>query len=257
MRNLLLILFVCFISFSSSAYDWGKKGHRTTAAIADQYLSRKAKKNIASILGDETLVTASTYADEIKSYSEYRKYSSWHYVNIAPGENYESSHKNESGDILTAIAKCKEVLQSDTSSKQDKIFYLKFLVHLVGDLHQPLHCGHAEDKGGNDIQVRWFNDGTNLHSVWDTKMIESYGMSYSELAENTAPLKKRKYKELSQGSALDWMQESRALAEQVYSSAEIGEKLGYRYSADNLDLVFQQLEKGGIRLAALLNELLG
>ena len=156
-----------------------------------------------------------------------------------------------------AIEECKKVLKSEESSKEDKIFYLKFLVHLLGDLHQPLHVGKAEDQGGNKIQVRWFNDGTNLHSVWDTKMIESYGMSSSELADNYGARDKDKYKAISSGSVMDWVNEGRALADTVYASAKVGEKLSYRYQADNFDIITEQLEKGGIRLASILNEIFG
>ena len=84
-------------SLTAGEEDWGQTGHRVTAAIAEQYLTPEASRAIAELLGDETLVTVSTYADEIKSYSEYRKYSPWHYVNIAPGKTYEEDEKNENG----------------------------------------------------------------------------------------------------------------------------------------------------------------
>ena len=257
MRYILPIFIFLFISTNSYSYDWGQKGHRTTAAIAEHYLNRRTKKHLKDLLGEETLVTVSTYADEIKSYSEFKKYSPWHYVNITLGKTYAVDSKNPSGDLYMAIEECKKVLKSEESSKEDKIFYLKFLVHLLGDLHQPLHVGKAEDQGGNKIQVRWFNDGTNLHSVWDTKMIESYGMSYSELADNYGARDKDKYKAISSGSVMDWVNEGRALADTVYASAKVGEKLSYRYQADNFEIITEQLEKGGIRLASILNEIFG
>ena len=222
-----ICIFLIVIScFSSYADDWGKKGHRATAAIASKYLTGKAKKAIEKILDDETLVTVSTYADEIKSYDEYRKYSSWHYVNIEPGLSYAESEKSKYGDLVMAVRTCEEVLMDDSSSKEEKIFHLKLLIHLIGDLHQPLHLGHSDDKGGNDFQVRWFNDGTNLHSVWDTKMIESYGMSYSELSANFGNVSKKEYKVLASGDLISWVEEGQALANTVYDSAAIGEKLG-------------------------------
>ena len=129
------------------------------------------------------------------------------------------------------------------------------LVHFVGDLHQPLHAGRGEDKGGNDIQVRWYNDGTNIHSVWDTKMIESYNMSYTELAENIRELTKLEKQQIASGTFEDWMYESNELSKKVYDSAEVGEKLGYRYMYDWFPVVQEQLQKGGIRLAQVLNEI--
>lgn len=256
MKKLSICILLTVLScFSGLADDWGQKGHRATAAIATNYLSGKAKKAIKEILEDETLVTVSTYADEIKSYKEYRKYSSWHYVNIEPGLSYADADKNEYGDLVMAIRTCEYVLTSETSSREEKAFHLKLLVHFIGDLHQPLHLGHAADKGGNDFQVRWFKDGTNLHSVWDTKMIEGYGMSYSELSTNFGKVTKKEFRMLTSGDLLSWVSEGQKLADKVYNSAEIGEELGYRYSADYMSLVTQQLQKGGLRLAAVLNEI--
>lgn len=256
MRNTFLSLLLLVLStVIVKADDWGSKGHRATAAIATKYLNKKTQRELEKLLGEETLVVISTYADEIKSYDEYRKYGSWHYVNIAPGLSYAEAEHNKYGDIVMGIEKCKDVLTSKATSKSDKVFYLKLLVHFIGDLHQPLHLGHADDKGGNDFQVRWFNDGTNLHSLWDTKMLESYGMSYSEIAENFGSVSKDQYKELTKGSVLDWVTEGQTLAEMVYDSAEIGEKLSYRYQADHIGIVQEQLQKGGVRLAAVLNEI--
>ncbi len=254
-KKFLLLLLMIGLAQGSRADDWGQKGHRATAAIATQYLSPKAKKAIKKLLGSETLVIASTYGDEIKSYKEYQKYSSWHYVNIAPGLTYAESEKNAYGDLVKGIETCEEILKSKTSSQEEKIFHLKLLIHFIGDLHQPLHLGQAEDKGGNDFQVRWFNDGTNLHSVWDSKMIESYGMSYSELAENFGSIPKEAIARLETGDLMNWVKEGQDLAQQVYATAEVGEKLGYRYMADHFDLVTQQLQKGGVRLASVLNQI--
>ncbi|WP_031427591.1 S1/P1 nuclease [Flavimarina sp. Hel_I_48] len=257
-RLLLVLLSVLLTTVTATARtvdDWGQNGHRTTAAIAEKYLSNRAERAIKRLLGDETLVTVSTYGDEIKSIAEMRKYSAWHYVNIIPGKTYAEDAKNPDGDLVMAINTCREVLLSKASTQQDKIFSLKMLVHLMGDLHQPLHVGRASDKGGNDLQVRWFNKGTNLHSVWDTQMIESYGMSYSELATNYGAVAKERYKMYSQGSLMDWVDESQQLVETVYNSAESGDKLGYAYMEEYKDTVFLQLEKGGIRLAEVLNQI--
>lgn len=156
-----------------------------------------------------------------------------------------------------AIRKCVEILKDHRTSREDQEFYLKMLVHFVGDLHQPLHAGRGEDKGGNDIQVRWFNEGTNLHRVWDSNMINSYQMSYTELADNQSYLSPKKRKKMASGSFEDWMYESKALALEIYASAEVGEKLGYRYMYDWFPVVREQLQKGGVRLARILNDIYG
>ena len=253
------ILFLCFLMISnfsvSAADDWGKTGHRATGEIAEKYLSKKAKRAIDKLLKGESLALVSTYGDEIKSDDAFRKYGPWHYVNFPFESTYEKHPKSERGDLNQAIKECIAVLKDASASQEDKAFHLRMLVHFVGDLHQPLHVGMAEDRGGNRFQVRWFDEGTNLHSVWDTKMIESYRMSYTELAANEAKLSKEQFEQLQQGTVTDWMYESRALCKKIYETTSSGEKLGYRYMYDYLNVVRSQLQKGGIRLAHLLNDI--
>lgn len=252
------LLFVAFILISNTSLasdDWGKTGHRVTGEIAEQYLSKTAKKAIVSLLSGESLAFVSTYGDEIKSDDSYRKYGPWHYVNFPFDSTYETHPKSDRGDIIVAINTCIDILKSKTESKENKAFHLRLLVHFIGDLHQPLHIGLAEDKGGNDFQVRWFNEGTNLHTVWDTKMIEHYNMSYTELARNTKKLSQQELSAIKSGSIIDWMNESRTICKDVYKNTKVGEKLGYRYMYDYFTTVRSQLQKGGIRLAAILNKI--
>lgn len=250
------VLFMTLSLGYATEFDWGQNGHRATGEIASKHLSSKAKKEIAKILKGMSLARVSTYADEIKSDPRYREFGPWHYVNMVSGETeYDPATANPDGDLLRAMKKCKQVLQDKNASADDKEFYLKMLVHFVGDLHQPLHTGRGEDKGGNDIQVRWYNEGTNIHSVWDTKMIESYNMSYTELAANVSEFSKKEIEIIRAGNFDDWMYESKELSKQIYASAEVGEKLGYRYMYDWFPVVMEQLQKGGLRLAKVLNEI--
>jgi hypothetical protein len=120
-------------------------------------------------------------------------------VNYPFDKSYRESVKNPNGDIIMGIDTCIKKLKSKETSIEDQEFYLKFLIHLMGDLHQPLHVALADDKGGNDFQVRWFSDGSNLHRVWDSNMIDSYKMSYTEIADNISDGKKTfllQYKDL-------------------------------------------------------------
>lgn len=258
MRIYFIYMFIslCFTGFANSD-DWGKTGHRATGEIAESYLTPKAKREISSLLQGHGLAFVSTYGDDIKSDDAYKGYSPWHYVNFPIGKKYGEEKPSEYGDLITGIAKCVEVLKSESFTKEDKAFHLKLLVHFVGDLHQPLHVGRAEDKGGNDIQVRWFKEGTNLHRVWDSDMIDYYGMSYSEISKNADELSPGQVKDIQQGEILDWIYESQGLAKKIYASANIGEKLGYQYMYQYFPVVRSQLQKGGIRLAKLLNEIFG
>ena len=213
---------------------------------------------MAKILDGKSLALVSTYGDDIKSDPRYREFGPWHYVNIAEDQTtYSEEEANPEGDLVLAIRKCIEILKDKNASKEDKEFYLKMLVHFMGDLHQPFHAGRGEDRGGNDIRVTWFRDNSNIHRVWDSEMINDFQMSYTELAENADPLKKWQVNAIKTGSVLDWMYESKSLSEKVYNSVENGEDLGYRYMYDWFPVVREQLQKGGIRLAKILNEVLG
>lgn len=255
-----ILLFICMVTFTVSAFsaeDWGRTGHRATVTIAEKHLTTKAKRAIEKLLGGESLVFVSTYADELYSDDRYRKYSPWHYVQFPFESTYETYPKNEKGDIIVGINTCIEILKNENSTHEEKVFHLKLLVHFLGDLHQPLHTCLVEDRGGNKFQVRWFDQGTSLHKVWDTKIIESYNMSYSELVANVTQLSERQIQQIQHGSLLDWMNESRDLCKDVYANTETGENLGYKYMYRYVNVVRSQIQKGGIRLAGILNDLFG
>lgn len=245
------------IAFQTTVFadDWGKTGHRAVGEIAEQYLTPKTKKAVSELLDGHSLAFVANYGDDIKSERKYDKYGPWHYVNFPFSERYENFPKDKKGDIIHGIETAIDVLKNKNSSREDKVFYLKMLIHFIGDMHQPLHLGLAEDRGGNRIQVRWFNQGTNLHTVWDSKMLDSYQMSYTELAENADVLTKKQLEEIQKGTVLDWVYEIRELTQEVYNSAKDGDKLSYRYMYDYMNPLRSQLQKGGIRLAVLLNDI--
>lgn len=254
-----LFLFISLFFFSKSteedAFFWGQNGHRTTGKIAEKHLTRRAKKAVDKILKGESLAFVSTYADEIKSDRKYSEYYPWHYINMDLDETYATAEKNPQGDLVTGINKCIAVLKDKKSSEEDKTFFLKLLVHFVGDLHQPMHIGQREDKGGNTIQVQWFGQGTNLHAVWDTKMIEEWNMSYIELANNAKDLSKKQIEAIQQGTVVEWVDEVHEITKELYTSVKVGENLRYKYSYDHFGTVRNQLQIGGIRLAKILNDI--
>ncbi|REE82924.1 S1/P1 nuclease [Lutibacter oceani] len=252
---IVLAFLVTFSTVNATSPDWGATGHRTIGKIAEDYLKVKTKRKIAELLNGQSLALVSTFGDDIKSDKRYREFYTWHFVNMPFGVSYQDSEKNKDGDLVTGIKKCKEVILNVNTNKEDKAFYLKLLVHLMGDLHQPMHVGRKEDKGGNTFQLQWFDNGTNLHSVWDSKMINHYNMTYTELAENADKITKEQVKYLQNGTIEDWVNETQTFAIKAYESAEIGENLRYNYMYENFGLVRSQLQKGGIRLAKLLNEL--
>ena len=250
-----IALFYCGL-LSASDGDWGRTGHRATGEVAEEYLSEDARERIAELLDGQSLAFVSTYGDDIKSDPRYRKYNPWHYVNLDPGQTaYSETTASPEGDLVQAIRTCIAVLKDEKATKEEKAFHLKLLVHFMGDLHQPLHAGRGADKGGNDIQVRWFGQGSNLHRVWDSEMIDDFQMSYTELAESADNLSEEEVERIAEGSVVDWMYESKALSQKVYDSVEIGEKLGYEYMYEWFPVVHDQIQKGGIRLARVLNDI--
>ena len=118
-----------------------------------------------------------------------------------------------------------------------------------------MHIGQKKDKGGNTILVEWFGKGTNLHRVWDEDMLASWGMSYDELANNAKLLCKNDIKAIKKGSIVDWLHDTHKITKKVYKSVEPEENLRYRYSYDYFPIVREQLQKGGIRLAKILNDI--
>lgn len=249
-----LSLFFVFTNFKHKD-SWGPTGHRATGQIAENYLSNKAKRKIKKILNGESLAFVSTYADQIKSDKKYNHFYSWHYVNMPLDGKYATAHKNPKGDLITGIEHCIKVLKDKNASNEDHQLYLKLLVHFIGDLHQPMHIGQKEDKGGNTIQLEWFNKGTNLHKVWDENLIEEWGMSYGELASNEKDLSKEEIKHLSKGNIVDWLEDTHQLTKKIYGSVTKGQNLKYSYSYHYFPIVRTQLQKGGVRLAKLLNDI--
>jgi len=253
-RLILLFLLLPLLSFGNTV--WGRRGHRVTGHIAEKHLSHKAKKAIKTLLDGHSLAYVSTYADEIKADRAFWGYSPWHYVNYPLDQTYAESEKSSSGDLITGIDQCKRILLDRNASLNDKVFHLKLLVHLMGDLHQPMHVSRSEDRGGNDIQVQWFDEGTNLHRLWDTNLLETYGMGFHELGDelNRSTSKKMR-KQIQDGDMVSWLEESHALAKEVYGSVEVGEKLSYGYSYRYNEVLFDCLKKAGFRLARVLNDI--
>ena len=242
------------ISASLSAYGWGQTGHRVSGAIAEQHLSAEARQAIEAILPKESLAEAATYADEMRSNPSvfWRKTASpWHYVTVPVGKSYGPAP--EQGDAITALKAFKKTLLDDEASLSEKQLALRFTVHIIGDLHQPLHAGNGTDRGGNTAKVEFFGEPTNLHRLWDTQLIDGKKLSYTEWTKwLSEKLSAEQVASWQQPDPKIWIAESAELRDKIYPERN---DLSYDYIYTHMPTVKQRLQQAGIRMAAYLNDL--
>lgn len=249
---------VSLAAIPAPALAWGKTGHRVVGQIADAHLSSKARAAVKRILGTETMAEASNWPDFMKSDPSpfwQKTASAWHYVTIPAGKTYAEAGAPSEGDAMSALDRFSATLRDRKASADDKRMALRFIIHIVGDLAQPLHNGNGNDRGGNDLKVTWFGKPTNLHSVWDSLLVDDEQLSFSEMATwLNARITSADLKAWSSPDPKVWMADSVMVRDQVYPpSGDIA--LSYRYVYENTPRMELQLEKGGVRLASYLNNL--
>ncbi|MDJ0835614.1 MAG: S1/P1 nuclease [Acidobacteriota bacterium] len=235
---------------------WGQRGHRIVGEIAMRHLTPKTRAAVLEMLGPHGLPRVSTWADEIRGKPEYRHTAPWHYINLGDHQKLKDVKRNPEGDVLLAMEKAEATLRDAGAGRAQKIEALKWLVHLVGDIHQPLHAGRAEDRGGNDIRLKWFGEKTNLHAVWDTKIIEKNDLSYTEYADFLDIVPKEQAARWRDSTFVDWIEEGQAVRPMLYDfGKQDGEEveLSWPYFNKAKPIVEERLAMAGIRLAARLN----
>lgn len=267
MKRLGIMIMISVLMFeTASSYAWGPMGHDVVAAIAEQHLNRKAKKEIKKLLGGKSIIYYSSWMDSIQN-SPYWDYGynetkTWHYANVDKGHTYQTMPKNQDGDVVTALTALTDAMTDHYAELSDsmKVDYLKMIVHMVGDLHCPMHAGRLSDRGGNDTKVRWFGQNTNIHSVWDSKIIESARKwNYSEWVDHLDRTDKKYMKSIMSGSYEEWFIRTVENASRIYEYIEdVGQdnpNLSYKYVYDFSPMLEQQLLLGGYRLAYVLNSI--
>lgn len=260
LKKLILGLAIIYAPLQSMA--WGTEGHRIAGQIADSYLTPKARAAIKAILGNESIAITSNWADFIKSDPTYNYLSTWHYIDMDKPYTYpelqEYLNHDTNVDAYTKLQFLIGELKKKDLTKENKLLYLRMLIHIVEDVHQPLHVGHTEDKGGNDVKVTWFNNPTNLHSVWDSQLIEFQQLSYTEYTASINHTTIAQRAEWQKAPISEWLFESNQIADKIYSEVKTGDTINaYKYNFGHIDIVNQQLLKAGVRLAGILNQLFG
>ena len=237
------------------ALAWGKTGHRVSGAIAERHLSGEARAKIALLLGTESLADASVWADEMRSDPSVfwqKTASPWHYVTVPETRNLDV-HAPAEGDAVTALRRFERTVLDARAPADEKRLALRFMLHIIGDLHQPLHAGKPGDRGGNDVEVSFFGRPSNLHAVWDSGIIDQEQLSYTEYTE-------RLVRETTDeniiswwsSDPLSWISESAQIRDRIYPADP---KLSYDYVYRHKPIVEQRLQQAGVRMAAYLNEL--
>ena len=260
MKRIITVLFL--ILFSSHSYAFGKNGHRIVAQIAQQLLTPQAKQAILKITHGFPLAKIATFPDDIHPDPAWVYTRNWHFANVNSVNDLMAIKPNkEPHNIIQALPDVEsQLMHRKTLSPQKQWQALSFYVHLIGDLHQPLHLGYLKDRGGNFDKVMFFSKQTNLHSVWDSGIINAQQLSYTEysnfLKPNAAQIKK-----WSHGTYLDWAKESVNYCKVAYNSlpsvTDGNYDLSYNYMYKTLPLINQRLQQAGVRLAFELNRIFG
>jgi len=236
---------------------WSAAGHHAVASLAWARLAPATRERVLELLDGEDFVHASTWADSVRP--SRRATAPWHYVNIAIWENrYDARrHCPEGNCVIGAIEKFERVLSDPRESRPDREEALRFLIHFVGDIHQPLHAGDRSDRGGNDTEV--FLDGrkTNLHRVWDFDVVEVLATSeeglVARLRQRMDQLPESVVREWESATPSQWAMEGQQLARTNAYRLPDDSRIGRAYLEGQADAIEIALLKGGVRLAALLN----
>jgi len=255
----ILIAIMAYLPIRAGA--WGMIGHRVVGQIADYYLTTKARKAVKNILGTESIAIASNWGDFIKSDTAYNYLYSWHYVNLPAGLDQQGVFNfldtDKQANLYNRVPEQIAVLKNAQSSAEQKLLAMRLLIHLIGDMHQPMHTARKEDLGGNKISVTWFGEKSNLHRVWDEGLIEYQQLSYTEYATAINHPTAGQLKTWKTFSLKQDVFESYSLCNQIYAGIKLDEKLSYRYNFDYVAILNNALLKGGVRLAQILNDIYG
>ena len=240
------------------ATRWWDLGHRIVARLADLRLTPHTRDAVREILDGQSMDDASVWADDIKNYRH--DADPLHYVNIPLQTTIyiPSRHCPKGLCIIAAIEHDRRVLADPRASRDDRAEALRFLIHFMGDLHQPLHDADNADRGGNQRLVNFLGHDTNLHKVWDGELIDSSGVSQEGyFAYLRARMDSLDVSSLERGSVVDWALEGHRIAvEDAYGRIPVSGHIGRDYLEANRPVIDRQLIAAGVRLAKLLNEAL-
>lgn len=256
-RKLILFFMLLFVA-TPELFAWGVNGHRIVAEIAYANLTCRARHHVDKALGKRGIIYYSTWADEIKSDTIYPSSYDWHFQNLPAGLSHENidtmfiQRPTNSGALFYALDSISNRLREGNDDNPDDI---KFIVHLIGDMFQPMHMGHPEDKGGNRVQINWFSQNTNLHSVWDGNMVSTFQMSNAEMVRFLNDRYASKKRDIRRKTINECLYDTYALQNAIYDYQNLNDKNTYHYTYRFKKDAEWQLYVAGIKLAQWLNEI--
>jgi len=245
---------------SLPAFGWGPEGHSLVARIAWEQLKPAARARVATILApDQTLRSIASWADEVRRSRP--ESGPWHFVDIPIDKPHLDMARDcpKGACVIAKIADVRKTLKDPAASADQRREALMFLVHFVGDMHQPLHCSDHSDRGGNSVRVQFFDRPSNLHSVWDSGLLGRFGKKEDELFAELSQESAKRARKWDKGSVEDWAEQSHKVAQKVVyghlpkvpDGALVPLSATYERRAEPLIAV--QIAKAGARLAWILN----
>jgi len=269
MKNFIRIAIILYFTISSS-WGWGKQGHMMIAQIASDRLSNTATNIVSQFTGsDYTLATIAPLPDDYDHTDQGRWSAPCHYCNLPKDATSFQMSYCPDFCVVKSIKNYTVILSGEESNpflcdftEGDEPCALEFLVHFVGDVHQPLHVGYGYDEGGNKVDVKFYGEKTNLHKVWDDLIIERWNSDWQsgtqelEVMISNNPNQVQKY--LSDMNPVHWANESFGYVLSTVYNFQSGADpdLGDAYYNTNLPIVKQRLIAAGVRLGQLLNNIL-
>ncbi|MFT5459717.1 MAG: hypothetical protein ACI9K2_006232 [Myxococcota bacterium] len=254
---------------ATAALAWGPTGHRTVGLIAERHIQRRTARALSRLMPEESLARASTWPDHIRSDDamlwvaplppalaelarEHHK--QWHYLNADPGQSLVDAQAAQPENLVVGLERFVALAADTTADPEARRIAIRWIVHLVGDAHQPFHAGSAADWGGNKIAVTWFDRPSNLHRVWDEDLIAHTELSFTELAAFVDHASAEDIATWTSAAPVDWLAESQAL---VPGAVPTDPALSWAYAYTHTGTVERRLVQAGVRLAGVLDRVFG
>lgn len=250
-KRIILMLAIIIFFCPTTVWAWGQLGHRIIGEMASEMLSKKATKRINNVLCGASVAMVANWADFIRPDTNYSQYVDWHFTNLPQGL---TRRQCDSAALSTADGQCVYriiTLTENLRQNPQDAEKLKILIHLVGDMFQPLHLGRKEDVGGNNITIKWFSQKTNLHTLWDRKLIDGNQLSYTEYAAYLKGTHRPKRQKYSQELVLQAVWNTYSVAHDIYESVSETAH-GYKYIYTYEKIWEKQLVDAAVLLASIL-----